>query len=146
MGLQKISAKELKHKFLDQFPTLGFQGVRSESFWMPTLESLKEALELTEVDRQIFLPDVRDCDFFSLALNFRIKELIAAKAEHGEIPRDEWMPWAFGEAFCIKTKGQQGSHSLNVCMTTRGIYLIEPQTDQIWQPDKDDDLVLLIWM
>jgi len=146
MKTHKISAKELKHQFLDQFPTLGFQGLRSKRYWMPTLEKLKEAIKLTDVDRQIFLPDVNDCDSFSLQLHADIKRIRAVDAELGKIPREEWMPWAFGEAFGIKFKGQQESHSLNICMTMEGIYLIEPQTDAMWCPDKEEDLVLLIWM
>lgn len=146
MGLQEISAGELRKVFLDAFPMLGFQGMRSKLYWIPSLEKVKNVLSETKVERQTFLPDINDCDSFSLQLHADVKRLRAIDAEMGRIPRDQWMPWAFGEAFGIRFRGIQEKHSLNICYTKSGIYLIEPQTDHLWQPNPNDDIVLLIWM
>ena len=139
----KISSKGLRAELKNKFPTISFMWVPDYNLWKPTLAEMKAAIKLSEVDRARFLDDINDCDDFALQLNADIKRMRAFDGEAGKIPKDQWYPWAFGEVFGTKFNGWPLGHSANICLCQEGIFLIEPQNDQIWLADgPPDDLIL----
>jgi hypothetical protein len=116
----------------DQFSALGFQWVPDREFLVPTLDEVESALKLTNVERLKFMDAINDCDDFALQLHAAVNLLRAEQARNMEIPSDEHIPWAFGEAFGIQFQGEQYQHSCCIALTQKGIYLIEPQTDEMW--------------
>jgi hypothetical protein len=138
----KISSKELRKELKKVWPQIGFMWVPDYRLWKPTLEQLRWAIAVSKVDRAKFLDDINDCDDFALQLNADIKRMRAYDGEAGKIPKDQWHPWAFGEVFGTKFNGWSNAHSANICMCREGIYLIEPQTDEIWEAEPPDDIIL----
>ena len=139
----KISQKELRNELKVIWPAIGFMWVPDYNLWKPSHQEMVDAIEKSTVNRAKFLDDINDCDDFALQLNADIKRLRAFDAEAGKVPNDQWCPWAFGEVFGTMFKGWPGAHSANICVCREGIYLIEPQTDDIWPADGPPDDIIL---
>lgn len=110
------------------------------AYWLPTPDELAEGLARTITHRQTYLPDIADCDDFALQLHAEISRMRAWSAKHREIPREEWLPWAFGQCLGVRFHGRNMNHAINICLTTDGLRLIEPQNNNIWIPTPEDDM------
>ena len=122
----------------DQFPAIGFQWVPDREFWIPTLDEVKEVIELTHIERLKFMDAINDCDDFALQLHAAVNLHRAEQARKMEIPSDQHIPWSFGEVFGIMFQGDQYQHTCCVAVTQQGIYLVEPQTDEVWAASVGD--------
>ena len=136
--MQTVTAKQLKQEVNNQFSSVGFQWVPDKSFITPTLDEVKDLVASTKVNTLTFIDAINDCDDFALQLHAAVNLHRANAARDMLIPSDEHLPWAFGEAFGLQFMGESYQHSLNICLTTEGIYLIEPQTDEIWLASAGD--------
>ena len=141
--MKKITAKQLKELVSEQFPTLGFQWVPDKEFIIPTLAEVQAVIESTHVERLKFMDAINDCDDFALQLHAAVNLHRAEQARKMEIPSDQHVPWAFGEAFGIMFQGERYQHSCNVAAVEEGVFLIEPQTDEMWLAG-EGDIVLCV--
>ena len=91
-----------------------------------------------------FIKNIQDCDDIALQLHAEIKRIRGYQVELQKISQDEWYPWAFGEVFATKWMGRVGNHNGNICVCVEGIYLIEPQTDKIWEANPRNDEVQIL--
>jgi len=49
---------------------------------------------------------------------------------------------AFGEAFGDVIRGIE-NHTTNICVAQEGVFLIEPQTCEYWQPTNNDSILIV---
>ena len=111
-----------------------------QSFWLPKRERVEEFLEKSQVDRMKYLPEVSDCDDMALQLYAEAKRVRSILAASGEIPREEWLPWAFGRIMGNEFRGMRMPHAVNWVLTEdSGLLLIEPKDDRIWEPKESHD-------
>lgn len=132
-----LSGNKLLDKFLKAWPNMNSHKIKlaDKNYIMPTEEELKKALFDSKVSSYQYVPEIEDCDDFSLLLHADIirKRYDAYKA--GELSKNQQYPWAFGQ---IWYQGPTGLHSANICVTCdKGILLIEPQQDSIRKLDKN---------
>lgn len=85
-------------------------------YYLPSLEDIFDFLDGDETDKEHYVSEFHDCDDFSFRLmgQFHIK------------------PWS---AIAIAIVWS-GVHAYNlVVVTQEGVFLIEPQTDEVFRPD-----------
>jgi hypothetical protein len=107
-----------------------------EQYYAPKRDELERLLYETYFNKYDWTKDLFDCNTFALCLMAYVRQLIYAKRE--KEPDDiRWKePWALGRLVIPKT---QVHHMLNWCYTsTDGLLLIEPQTDGIREPYRNE--------
>jgi len=142
--MKKLSDKKLRQMLSDQCPDVRFIWLTDREYILPQLSQVKQYLEQSKVIKMKFIDDIQDCDDFALQLHAECKRIRGTMVELGQIPREEWKPWSVGECFGIKFKGVKKSHNLNIAACEEGVYLIEPQTKDIWAINPQRDTVLLV--
>lgn len=127
-----MESKVIKKKLLKVFPNLEVPWLRDKEYELPLLSDVEEFVKDSKVDEYHFIGEDFDCDDFALQL-------------HAEVKRKHH--WAFGEAFGDKINGIPILHNLNIFISSNGnVYLLEPQTDEIWKAVKGQDNILIIGM
>ena len=136
----KVKSEEVRAKLKALWPNLRHVWLFDQDYWLPFRADVEAALAESKVDRMRFLPSVADCDDFALQLHADIKRVRSFMAACGQIPREQWAPWAFGETMGRRFAGSPRVHAINICVTSESVLLIEPQKDAIWEahPERDD--------
>ncbi len=118
-----------------QWPSLSFIWPTDPNYELITVNKLKAVVNKCSVADFEYMGNVWDCDNFALQLHARVQ-----KAQYDEVllGTANKTPWAFGECMGTKFKGKVETHAINIALTDKGIYLIEPQTDAIWKAGKND--------
>ena len=135
----KITAQKIKDQLRQKWPIISFMWLPDKTYWMPTIKEVRDTVSKCQIHKaMIFKDDIADCDDFALQLHAEVKRLCntAGLGVH----------WPFGEAFGLKWQGLVEQHTANIAVTLTGIYLIEPQTNEIWQADSNKDQILLVKM
>lgn len=80
-----------------------------------------------------------DCDKFALICHafFAEERMLSEEGDYG---------FAFGQAKMKKVQGYPAIHAINIFLTENNIYLIEPQTPEVWIADSKQDEAFLITM
>lgn len=100
---------------------------------------MKWLLAESEFEKYKYHKNTFDCDDFSLILHAFVRQ--------EQYRRKDWKnPWAFGEAWGNKFKGELQEHAVNIALTKKEILLIEPQTDEIWTANPDNDNIYFVRM
>jgi hypothetical protein len=118
-----------------QWPNLTFIWPTDPTYKIITLKKLRAIVKKSSVSDFDYMGTVWDCDNFALHLHAMVQ-----KTQYNEILTNgmEKIPWAFGECMGTKFRGKEETHAINIALTDKGIYLIEPQTDAIWKASKRD--------
>jgi hypothetical protein len=77
-------------------------------------------------------PDLADCDDYALQMHAYVKRTRPT--------------WSFGEACAKKVRDIKGIHSLNITLTTKGVYLVEPQIQGMWLAESKHDDIFFVKM
>ena len=85
-----------------------------------------------------FIDNVWDCDNYSLLLNAEFKKYQYDCLTCSGYTKVNYT-WAFGQCLAKKVKGIDTNHAINIAVCKQGVYLIEPQNDDIWKVDKNKD-------
>ena len=141
-----LTDKKLRQQLSGACPKTRFIWLTDRNYFLPKLLKIQDFVSQSKVSQGIFIDDLRDCDDFALQMHAEAKRVRGLMADAGKIPSAEWKAWAFGECFGIKFKGQGGLHNLNIAACQEGVFLIEPQTSEIWRTDPANDDVMLIRM
>lgn len=127
-----MKAREIKYRLKKVFPNIEVPWLRDTRYDLPSVYDVKDFIEENQVDQHHFSGEEFDCDDFALQL-------------HAEVKRKHH--WAFGEAFADRIKGENILHNLNVFIADdEKVYLLEPQTDEIWEAKKGEDNILIVGM
>lgn len=125
-----MKSKEIRKRLEGVFPDLRVPWLRDTEYDLPSLDEVRAFVERSKVDEYHFSGEDFDCDDFALQL-------------HAEVKREHH--WAFGEAYGDRIKGVEERHNLNVFVADDGkVYLLEPQTDEIWRAEKGKDNILIV--
>lgn len=112
-------------------------------YWLPKCKEVYDLVWDTFIDKYQYTPETFDCDDFSLILHAFIVQERYVQIKLKEIPREQWRPWAFGQARGRKFRGHESHHAINLCLTSdHGIVFIEPQSGPepvIWEANRESD-------
>ena len=86
-----------------------------------------------------FIPELFDCDDYSLGLHFHVRAYRAQEYKAGKVKDDEVYPYAFGQIWGSEMMGVRSPHAVNVFVCNEGVYLIEPQNGNILKADPRRD-------
>jgi hypothetical protein len=123
-------SRRIRQSLKDVWPELQFIWLFDRRYICPTHDELIKVIDKVWT-RQKSRGELVDCDEQALFLHSDVKKHLAKT--------DTDYTWAFGEVALTMSNGWPGPHSQNICVTKEGIYLIEPQTKEIWKAHKRDD-------
>ena len=107
------------------------------------MPELREVIKECSVKGMKFLSDVWDCDNSALRLHSNVQKYQYDLLQLTTMIKKHYS-WAFGEAMGIKFRGEKVNHAVNICVTDKGIFLIEPQSNQIWKAKRNLDVVYFV--
>ena len=140
------SSKDLRKRLEKIWPNLKHVWLTDRMYYLPTYEEVRKVVANQNTKKYKWKTNVLECEEFSLFLHSDLKK----ETSNNELYK---YTWAFGEAIGLNfDNGEKGPHKLNICITDNNIYLIEPQTFQIWKvmdlskKDTDSNFIFYITM
>ncbi len=129
--IRKTFGKRFTHDFSLQ--------IHDEQYFCPSMDDVKVLLEKNKVDKLEYIEDKFDCDDFAFILKaYFIKQAYKDKKRR--------YPYSLGLIMGGKLLGNI-PHAINFIITEKlKILLIEPQTDAILKPTKNDREIYFIYM
>jgi hypothetical protein len=115
-------------------------------WWLPTIEMIKEEIDQAATDRLTYVQHLFECEEFALALMFTIRRRRADLALAGRLSREQWRNLPLGRVVGNRFRGKKIDHWINICLTQEGLYLIEPQTREMWRPVEVEDEIYFLDM
>ena len=114
-------------------------------YWLITKRELEWAVSDTFMERYRYKAEGMDCDDFAMILHaWVVQERYREIVERGA-GTSTWFPWAFGQCWGSRFRGQDTGHAINICVTRDvGILLVEPQNDRIWEAEDGEDIAHFI--
>lgn len=99
-------------------------------YYNPTMDEVKQILEETKIERLTYKKNKFDCDNFALGLKWKVGKT-ALKEDHREVEYCIGIVWGK-----IKMNDQWVNHAINWFIDDQGkIWLIEPQNDEVFDPE-----------
>lgn len=136
-----MNYKEVRDRIRRLWPMLNYVWLRDKEYECPKLDDIVTMLVDSSIEILSFRDYIFDCDDFSLQLSAFVSRYIGSKDSGWK------RPWPFGQVMLRKFQGKQELHNINICVTAYGsVYLIEPQTDEVWKADPRKDEPFFIVM
>jgi hypothetical protein len=121
--------------------------VLSDTDWLlPEKDEVQNTIREVAVDRMPFVNRLFECEEFALMLVARVREHRAKLAMAGDLPKTQWRNWPLGCVGGTRFKGETVDHWINICLTKQGLFLIEPQTNEMWVPTESGDKIIFLFM
>ncbi|MDA8139530.1 MAG: hypothetical protein M0036_12845 [Desulfobacteraceae bacterium] len=128
------------------WPDLKYIVLSDPDYIRPTMEELSQTLNALEVQRMPYIPLLFECEEFALGLMYEVRKQHAQEAIAGRIAADRLLNWPLGICAGTRFRGRDLDHWANVCLTTDGVRLIEPQNNTVWAPDAQNDQIYFLLM
>jgi hypothetical protein len=141
-----IKSAEVRKAVKTYDPKFKFMVLSDPEWCRPDAEEMQAMVREVAVDRMGFVHHLFECEEFALALVTAIRGRRADLAESGKLPREQWRNWPLGIVVGTHFRGQRVDHWINICLTREGLYLIEPQTGETWQPKPTEDKFYFLLM
>jgi hypothetical protein len=124
-------SKDIKKLLLEHWVKLPHPWLTSQEYHIPDVSEIRSIIPLSGVRDIQFQKDKMECENYALFLHAFVKKYCVEK-------KDWKHQVAFGDVIGLRmqTVSYNKSHALNIAITKQGIFLIEPQTYQIFQPAK----------
>ena len=127
---------ELTARLKESFPNAYFI-IRDTEYRVPALEEVKRLLKETFIEEYQYRVNSFDCDDYALILDAFVKQ---------EGYKQGWLlPWTFGQVYGIFPDYSPDFHARNIVLTTEGLYLIEPQLDEV-RGINAEDVISICWV
>lgn len=113
------------------------------NFFVHSIQTVEEMIKGLSSRKLDFIPEVWDCDNFARKLHSDVMywQYLCIQCKQ---PVKKHYPWAFGTVAGVEFKGRDINHAINIAYCREGIFLIEPQSDAIWEADPDQDQLYYI--
>ena len=123
-----MKSSEIKKQLLRHWPRLKHLWMTAREYHLPELEEIKDIVGRQEVRNIPFRKNVFECEGYARALHSAVEQHWAKN-----------MVWSAPVAFglCLGPRVETSIdpvHALNITITTEGVYLVEPQTYQVFKP------------
>ena len=111
-----------------------------QKFVVPGLAEIRDVCTGTRVQLMKHKSYIAECDDFAIVLWGEVKKARIS----ADLPPPEQFSWSIGLCLGTQFKGWADTHWQNIAYTRSGLYLIEPQTMEIWKPTSADVVLLTI--
>ena len=132
----QIKASEIREIIKAQWPDIQFVWMQDRFYDKPSIKGIEGLLISSGVAKLRPDGELMDCDDYALLANAYIKKFCI------DTPTAKFQV-SFGEAFGTRFRGVDNIHTLNICLAQEGLFLIEPQTYEYWQPSKKDSILIV---
>ena len=136
-----ISSNDIRTALRGIWPKLQFIWLPDTIYIKPTIKEIEDLIIKSGVFKLRFNGELMDCDDYALLENAYVKRNRIDISDN--LPANESYHFAFGEAFGSMVRGLDTPHTLNICIAQEGIFLIEPQTCEYWQPTINDNILII---
>ena len=141
-----VKSADVRKAIKAAWPKLKFMVLSDREWWLPEVENVEAMVHEVAVDRMSFIPPLFECEEFSLALVAAIRGRRADLYRAGKLQPERVRNWPLGVVCGTRFQGEDVDHWINVCVTRQGVWLIEPQTGLMWQPEKGEDEIFFLLM
>lgn len=128
--------KNIRARINKIWPDLEFIVFTDPIFYRPSLSDVRDLLLTTKIDQEKHIRNFRACEEFALKL------LLASRERAEGFPHN----WALGFVYGQSFKHVHGRHYCNIVDAQEGIFIIEPQTDEIREPSNGQDQINFMLM
>ena len=136
----RLTSNQVRGQLLLVWPALREIWARDPIYWAPTPKELHAFLSETTTHLRPQVANIADCDDFALQLHAEISRMRYDYIREHLPPYEERAPWPFGEVSGLKFRGKPSNHTLNICNTTDGVYLIDATTNnKTWKATPGQD-------
>lgn len=167
--MKPVSSEKLRMMLQRLWSDLTMIWPTEPNYEIISLERLKKIVKACSVAHMVFIKGIWECDNYALRFHANVqkyqydeflkgflKEYPAYTAMSDirlaeKIHKTGYMegkakktPDAIGEVMGMQFRGEELDHDINISVTDQGIYLIEPQTDEIWKADKTEDVPFFV--
>ena len=139
-----ISGTQIANELRVYWPAIFLPWMTDRHFIAPTLFDVQSAVKKHSVAGVKVISNISECEDLADQLNARIHWERIELAQNNKLNKSELYSWAFGIAFGSRFDGWDEYHTCNICYTEDGLYLIEPQHNRFWIPNKDDDQIIIV--
>lgn len=130
----KIISKQLG-PFMEDYPAYC---ISDEQYHCPTIKEVQKILTKSKLNSKIWLSEKFDCDDFALALKYEFIK----NAWHNKKRK---IPYSVG--IINGDSSGEGYHAINFVICDDGkLYLIEPQTDEMFLPSRNFKDIYFIYI
>ena len=142
------SQVKVRSKLKQLWPKLRHIWLFDRLYYNPTLEELQQFLywakaqKIAEISYNDMynVGDVFDCDDFSVVAAALSKIYVKHNFKGT-------LPWSFGVTMGNEFRGMPILHSLNICLTTEGIYLLDyGDRGRLWKAAPENDSVFFVFI
>lgn len=103
-----------------------------------------EFLKKVQLKDRAYIPNLFECEEFSLVALAKLREYRALLFDEGDIKNALNLP--IGMCSGTMFKGVKFNHTLIVCACSDGVFLFEPQSGEMWLAQQGKDKFFFIWM
>ncbi len=137
----QIAASDIRTLLRTIWPDIQFIWMQDRIYVKPSINQVEGFLVDSGVNKLRSNGELMDCDDYALLLNAYIKRTRIDEAD--DLPPEDNFHFSFGEAFGPIVRGVETPHTLNICVAQEGVFLIEPQTYDYWQPTTNDSILIV---
>lgn len=136
---------DIRNSLIRLWPSLNQIWLRDPAYFTPTHEELLLLLDQTITKDRPLVTHIADCDDFALQLHAEVSRLRYDYIREHLPPKEQRLPWPFGEASGLRFRGRDINHTINICLTTDGIYLIDATNQNLcWKAESGQDELFFI--
>ena len=139
-----ITSKDLR-KTLSNLWNIRDIWLTDRDFYTLDSSMLATIVKANSVTHKEYIPKIRECEEFARNLLYNIREYQALCYECSAMGKDH-SNWAIGTCTGTKFQGVKENHTINIAVCIDGIFLTDPQNDNIWEADKNKDELYFITM
>ena len=135
-----VSYKEIKGRIQKLWPDCKNVWLSDLEYEYPVnIDIVKAVISQDHTDRLRFRNYTFDCDDFAL-------QLAASVSRHVGMDSGIGAPWPFGRVKGRRFRHMGENHDCNICLLEDMIYIIEPQTDEVFEASATKDKPFFIGM
>ena len=115
------------------------------NYFLLDIDVVSKIIKVLSNKKLKFINNAWDCDNYSLLLNAEFKKYqydIISCSRKDKVN----YTWAFGQCLGRKFQGINMNHAINIAVCKQGVFLIDPQNDDIWRASKSKDDLYFIMM
>lgn len=140
----QTTSEQIRKALRGVWPNIQFVWLQDRIYIMPSISVIEGILLSSGICALRFNGELMDCDDYALLANAHVKRQRIDVSD--SLTSEDNFHFSFGEAFGDLVRGQETPHTCNVVLAQEGLFLIEPQTYEYWEPKVGLDNILIVKM
>lgn len=135
-----ISTQLFENEIKAVWPDIEYQIPSDRAYLVPDAPALKSYAAWYAKNKPPGVDTLFECEEFSADFIITHRKWQARQA------KKDPANWAMARCFTTKNNGEKIDHWMVIALTDQGVYMIEPQTGQMWPADRAKDHCHIIIM